>query len=450
MKHSRLWCLMTFKQFRTGTGQQSKRRSLIALGVIVMSVMGLTATPASAAPSVPRFIPSRVAPGYTVSDSTDRTSPSSTIRYIRYYRNNENTAALYVAAEPAQKSDWDSFSSSLKSAGFRPVKVRALKAFVDESEGIRLYYWFDKNRIIVSRAINLPLKAQQAANNSVVVSRLPDASFGMKTAAGLGPVYAGSYAGLFGSYSEIAWSNDKQDELYLDVTSVDRRMIDIFLLTPFSTYSPTTVNGKPAYVIETGRYTEVWWEEQPGLLIEVWGTSLNAAALADMANSVAATDEPTWQTYVTPQTPAPPTSGGGGGGGAAGGGPVAAGALVGAGMADGIPWTAEIGAGPTCLKFNITTVSAQACIKAPSSLGWATITAGGKTFVVGVAAANVATVVVKGANGAEVVRVAVGPVTGQPVLRLFVLSVPAGSVATTVSGLDAANAEVSPGIAAGA
>jgi hypothetical protein len=446
MKHARLLCFMALKQFPAGPVRRSIRQTLVTMGAIILSVMGLSATPASAAGSVPRFIPSRVAAGYTLSDSTDRTTPRNTIRYLRYLRNEANTAAIYVVSEPAQKSEWDSLTSNLRSAGFKATKVRALKAFVDETDGVRLYYWFDKNRIIFSRSINMPVKTQQALNNSVVVTKLPDASFGMKTAPGFRLSYAGQYDALFGSFSEISWVNDSQDELYLDVTSIDPRMIEVVLLTPFARTSTTTVNGKPAYVVETPRYTEVFWEDQPGLLVEVWGTSLNAAALADMANSVAPTDEAAWQAYVA--TAGKPSTTGTGGG--ASGGPVAvAGALVGAGMADGIPWTAELGAGPTCLKFKISTVASEACVKT-GSLGWALVTVDAKTFVVGAAAANVVTAVVKGGAGAEIARAAVGPVTGQPLLRLFVVPVPAGSVATTVSGLDAAGTEVSPAVAAGA
>jgi hypothetical protein len=430
-------------------------KRLVSFVAVVTAVTGLTASPALAAPPVPRFIPSRVTAGYTVSDSSDRTNPSSTIRYIRYLRNNENTAAVYAAAEPMQKSEWDSLAASFRSAGLRPVKIRKLKGFVDESDGVRTYFWFDKNRIITTRAINLPAKQHVAMNNSVVVSRLPDASFGMKVPAGMGLVYAGSTTGLFGSNSEIGWKNAAEDELYLDVLSVDRRAFEVYLLNPFTQYSATTVNGKPAYVIESSRYTEVWWEEQPGLLVEVVGSALTATALIDVANSVAPVDEATWQAYVATAGQAPTTAPAGGtpGGGAVGGGtaPIApASALVGAGMVDGVPWTAEVGSSATCLKFNISGVVSETCIKAPNSLGWNVITANGKTVVVGVAAANIANVVVKAAAGPEIIRGPVGPVTGQPVLRLFVLSVPAGSTASTVGGLDAAGVEVAPAIPAGA
>ncbi len=418
-------------------------RQFAAAALATLTCFGALVPAASAAPAVPRFLPAKVPAGYSYSDFIDRTTPSSTIRYIRYLRNGANTAAAVILAEPSQKADWDSFAKVLKTAGYKATKVKTLVAYTSSIDGVRSYYWFDKNRILTSRSVNMPLAAHTAMNASVVVTKLPDASFGLKKEpAGFGTVYAGSTSALIGSYSRIYWADAQDNEITLDVSSVDRRAFEVYLLSPFVTYGTTTVKGKPAYVIEEDSYTEVWWEEQPGLLVELSADDLTAAALVEMADSLAPTDEGAWQAFVNTPTATGSSSGSSLGGGSE--------TIVGAGMADGIPWTAKVGANASCLVFTISNQPAQACIKAPNSFGWNTISVDGKTFAVGVTAANVATVVAKSSAGVELARTPVGAVSNQPVLRLFVMVLPPGTTGALVSGLDAAGAEAFPAIAAGA
>ncbi len=450
MTNPRLGCMMTFfpetkRSERPVQGRFARR--LVGVGLAALACVGTLVPAASAAPAVPRFLPAKVPAGYTYTDFLDRTTPSSTIRFMRYMRNGANTAAAVVFAEPGQKADWDSFARILKSSGYKATKVKTLVGYTTTRDGVRSYYWFEKNRIMTSRSINVPLATHTALNASIVVSKLPDASFSLKKEpAGLGTVYSGSSAALIGSYSRIYWADQQDNELTLDVSSVDRRAFEIYLLSPFVNYGTTTVKGKPAYVIEEASYVEVWWEEQPGLLVEVSADDLTAAALVEFADSLAPTDEATWQAFVNT-----PTSGGGSGSsGGSGGLGGAADAIVGAGMADGVPWTAKVGQNASCLVFTITAQPAQACIKAPNSFGWNTVSVGGKTFAVGVTAANIATIVVKSSAGAEIARTPVGPVANQPVLRLFVVAIPPGTTGAVASGLDAAGAEVSPAIAPGA
>ncbi len=419
-------------------------RQIATVAVATLACLSGVVPAASAAPGVPRFIPAKIPAGYTYSDFIDRTTPSATIRYMRYLRNGANTAAAMVVAEPGQKADWDSFARVLKNASYKTTKVKTFVAYTSTTDGVRTYYWFEKNRIMTSRSINMPVAAHAALNASVVVSKLPDASFTLKREpAGFGTVYSGSSAALVGSYSRIYWEDQQGNELTLDVSSVDRRAFEVYLLSPFVTYGTTTIKGKPAYVIEESSYVEVWWEEQPGLLVELAADDLTASALVEIADSLAPTDEATWQAFVNT-----PTASGSGSSGTGLGG--ASDAIVGAGMADGIPWTAAVGASASCLVFTISAQPAQACIKAPNSFGWNTLTVGGKTFAVGVTAANVATVVAKSSAGVELARTAVGPVSNQPVLRLFVMVLPPGTTGATVSGVDAAGVEAFPAIAAGA
>jgi hypothetical protein len=434
-------CTMTLAQYKF----PGISRRFLAFFLVLAATMGLAVAPASADPTVPRLVGSRVPAGYTLQDYTDTTTRSSSIRYTQYLRNDGNTAAVSIVAEPAQKAEWDSTAASLKSAGLKAVKIKGLKGYVDSSGGVTTYIWFEKNRVIVSRSIGYPVKAHQAINASIVVTRLPDASFALKKApVGLGVVYSGLISGLIGSNSRLSYFNDKDSALILDVSSVDRRAIEVFLLTPFNTYGTTVVAGKPAYVVRDPRYTEVWWEEQPGLLVEVIADDLSAEALVEYANSVAGVDEPTWQALVTSAGQS------GSGGSSLGGAASASTGLVGAGMVDGVPWTAEGGSSPSCLKFSASAAFVEACVKAPNSLGWTLLNVNGKTFAFGVTAANIATVVVKTAAGVEIVRTPVGPVTNQPILRLFAVALPPGTTGAVVAGLDAAGTEVAPAIPAGA
>jgi hypothetical protein len=415
--------------------------------IALLSVLGLGAVPASAQSPVPRLVPTRVPAGFTLADYADRPRPPSLIRYIRYFRDEANQRAIYVSAEPSQKSDWDSLVRALRSADATPVKIRTLRGYARTVDGVTVVWWFDKNRILTLSSINIPAKAAVAAAAAATVTRLPDASFNLsRVPAGMGLVYAGTFAGLFGSYSRLTYLNGDRDEIDIEISALDRRAIDIFLLSPFVTYGTTTVNGKPAYVIEDSDQTEVWWEEQPGLLVEVTSDALSPAALVDVAASVAPTDEASWQALVAAAGQA---STGSGGTGASNPGAPPASELLGAGMVDGLPWTASAGSGPACLNFSAGGVAAEACVKAPNSLGWTVIAANGKSYAFGVAAANITTAVAR-ANNVEVGRAAVGTVAKQPLLRLFVVPLTAGPTGVTIAGLDAAGVEVSPGIVAGA
>jgi hypothetical protein len=437
-------------QAASRSSSHSFGRRVLAMLALVTATLGLAVAPANAQGPPPRLIPSRVPAGYTLADYFDRQRPPSVIRYIRYYRNQANTAAAYLEAEPAQKSEWTSIESALKNLDATPVSIRGLRGYRVQFDNEFRIYWFEKNRVLLVKTVGVNAKLTLAMAVGVGVTRLADASFtAKKIAPGLGLVYAGGYAGLFGPASGLLYKTANGDQISFEVAVVDRRAFDVFLLSPFVTYGTTTVNGKPAYVIEDTDSTEVWWEEQPGLLIEVIGDGLNVAGLVDVGSSLVPTDEAAWQALTaatesagtappvdgtTPVTPVTPGTPGG--------------ELVGAGTVDGVPWTANPGSGPTCLKFTSGGVAAEACVKAPNSLGWVVISANGKTFAFGVAAANVTTAVARN-GGTELGRAVVGPVANQPLLRLFVIPLAGGPAGVSIAGLDSTGAEISPPIPAG-
>jgi hypothetical protein len=412
-----------------------------ALTVAVLAVFGVLA-PAAQAQSVPRFLPTKVPAGYQITDFLDRTTPSSVINYLQYFRTPDNQRAILISAVPAQKEDFTSSISLLVGNGAKKTKVRGLTATVIVDDGYIQYNWWEKNRLFRAYSIQVPQKTLLATITSIGVSGLPDASYSVKKKpVGYEQVYAGTSTRLYGAYSGVLWEST-DGEIELSVTSIDPRYVDVYLNTPFAKNQPTTVNGKPAFVIENSSSVEVWWVEQPGLLIEMEADDLTTAGLLDVAASVAPVDEATWTTAVnTPATP-PSTDPGSGSGGSSG-------ALVGAGMVDTAPWTANPGATANCLRFTISGASTEACVKGQNSLGWNSLTVGGKTYAFGVAAANVATVVAS-VNGAEVGRAAVTPASGQPLIRVFALALPANVTGATVTGLDAAGGQVQTALAAGA
>jgi hypothetical protein len=408
-------------------------KALLASVVTVIGVMSL-ATPATAAP-VARLLPTRVPSTYVIEEVSDQTEPSSSDTYLSYVRDASNTKGVSVFAETYDAKRWKEASKDFTSRKAPRTTVKGQRAFVEVNGSQRIVYWFAQKRLFTSYAVGVDAKVQAAVNNSVVATKAGPTAFTIKALpAGFELVYSGLNASLRGSYSRLLYVSDPDNEhihLIVEATSIDRRYIDVFLLSPFSPgVTPATINGKAGYKTSGSSYTSYWWEEQPGLLIEVTSADLPDAALLDVAASVAPTDEAGWKAVVDQAE----NFGKSGGGGA-----VPAG-LVGAGMVEGEPWTAAFGTDQNCLVFGIGGTSTEACLKSPNALGWNAATVKGKSIAVGVAAANITTVVAK-ANGVEVARAQVGPVSGQPLYRLFVMPLPAGA-AITVSGLDAAGTEV--------
>jgi hypothetical protein len=384
-------------------------KALLASVVTVIGVMSL-ATPANAAP-VARLLPTRVPSTYVIEEVSDQTEPSSSDTYLSYVRDASNTKGVSVFAETYDAKRWKEASKDFISRKAPRTTVKGQRAFVEINGSQRIVYWFAQKRLFTSYAIGVDAKVQAAVNNSVVATKAGPTAFTIKAVpAGFELVYSGLNASLRGSYSRLLYVSDPENEhihLIVETTSIDRRYIDIFLL-----------------------------EEQPGLLIEVTSADLPDAALLDVAASVAPTDEAGWKAVVDQAE----NFGKSGSGGA-----VPAG-LVGAGMVEGEPWTAAFGTDQNCLVFGIGGTSTESCLKSPNALGWNVATVKGKSIAVGVAAANITTVVAK-ANGVEVARAQVGPVSGQPLYRLFVMPLPAGAT-VTMSGLDAAGTEVQAPVSA--
>ncbi len=416
-------------------------RSLV-LACVSLVTIGLFATPAQALSSVPRLIPSRVPASYQVEEAFDRTEPENGTVWAAYLRNETNDRAIATFADAVSAKLQKELVKDLVGRKLKRVVVRKQKAFVDQQGNQQVLYWFEKGRAFTSYAVNVELKTQVAAANGAIPTKTSPSSFVINSVpAGFVSIYNGLNASLRGSYSRIIYVEDpdnKHSHLIVEVTSVNRAYIDIYLLSPFvDDKRPITINGKAGYEYSTGSFTSMWWEEQPGLLVEVTSADLSHDALVDVAASVAPSDETTWKALVTQAdnfgssagvTPTVDTKG-----------------LVGAGMVEGEPWTAQLSAQPNCLVFGIGGSTSESCVKSPNALGWSAITVKTKNIAVGVAAANVTTVVVR-VNGAEVSRAQVGIVSGQPLYRLFVVALPAGAVNATIAGLDAAGTEVQSAI----
>ncbi len=407
---------------------------------LVAFVSVLSVNPPAEAASVPRLIPSRIPTGYVIEEVVDNQEPSSNPSFVTYFRSDSNDAALAVFGEPFTSSDWKELAKQFKADKYTKTTIKGKLAFISPSGPNRAIFWFSGKQLYTSYSFNVDLKTDKVVNASVKETRGASGSFRAKGPAGFSQVYSGPVAALRGSYSRLMFVIDASgahNHLIVEVTSIDRRYIDMYLLSPL--VSPTTqatVNGKPAYKTVTESYSTYWWEQEPGLLVEVTGSAMADAALLDVANSVAPAPEAAFESFKVeaesatsqPEAVSPD--------------------LVGAGMVGVDPWTAQLATQPNCLVFTMGGVQTSACLKGTNSLGWSKATvAPDKLFVVGVAAANVATIVVR-SNGAEVGRAQVNPVVGQPTLRSFVASIPAGAGDVTVSGLDVAGNEVQPAIGA--
>jgi hypothetical protein len=429
-------------------GRSVAKRIVGVITVVLVMVFGFV-QPAQAAPSVPRLIPSRLPAGFQVEMADDNTGPSSSPLWMTFFKSEANDKAVAIFADPMTAADQKDQKKNFIEKKLKQVTVKKSKGFLDTSGKMRLLYWFEKGRLMTGYAVGVDVKTQVAFANAVALTKQSGTSFTTRaTPAGFVNVFNGLSASLRGSYSRIIYvndPNDKHEHLIVEVTSIDRRYLDTYFLSPFvSNPVPVNVNGKSAYQYTTEDYTSIWWEEQPGLLVEVSAPNLTPEALLDVASSVVPSDETAWAELVK-QAEALSSSGSGEA--------TPTGGLVGAGMIDGDPWTAQLSSSPNCVAFAIGTATTDACVKSPNALGWsfmsvkAATSPAAKSIAVGVAAANVATVVAK-LNGVEVGRSPVGTVSGQPLYRIFVLllpaNTPAGALTVTISGLDAAGNEVQP------
>jgi hypothetical protein len=419
----------------------SRRRLRHGAFVVVVAIGGVlcNSVPAQAQTSVPRFIPTRLPSSYSI-EATDDVPSLSTDQYVAYFHNDANNKAIATFSESYSNDSWKSTAKELTSSKTKTIKVHGQKAFIETRDGKRTLTWYEKNRLFTSYSVNIDLKIQQAFANASVATKSTSTSFVVKKPpTGFTMVFTGQTRELISGFSRLTYVSDPQqahNHLYVEVLRIDKRYIDVFLLTPLLPASTAaTVHEKPGYVTQsTDGTTQFWWEEQPGLLVEVSGSGISDTALLDIANSVAPTDEATWKALSTEVENS-------------GGDPASTTELVGAGMVDTQPWTTQLSSKPNCLVFTIADSSTEACVKSPNSLGWTPVTVKDKSYGVGVAAGNVVTVVAL-VNAVEVSRAQVGPVVGQPLYRLFVVALPTPTTDVTLIGLDASGKEVQAALAA--
>jgi hypothetical protein len=407
-------------------------------------VFGLVSPASAQAAPVPRLLPTAVPAGYSVNDSFDRVGPRSDVQFVQILRDDAKTHEFYINSTPIEKARFtESVIPSRLDAGAKKVKVRGTTGTVQSQDADVRVDWFERNRWITVISTNVTPKATLAFVANVVPTKAPDASFVVKKIpAGYASIYAGQSAGLTSSVSGVLWTNADSEEIELFIANVVPNYLEIGYLGVGSGYTPTTVNGKPGYIAQRTGGTTVVWMEQPNLLIELRSTQFNEAGIDAIAASLAPVEEAAWVTATTAVDPSKKPVDGSGGGTL----PPANSAPVAAGTLNGVPWVAT--ANGNCLVFAAGTASSQACIPgftSPTALAWNTLVASGKTFAVGITGANVATVVGK-ANGAEVTRIATQPVVGQPGLKYFIVEL-SNATGVTFSGLDAAGAEIAPGVA---
>ncbi len=417
----------------------------IGVAASVVAVMVGLVTPAGAQEvgPAPRLLPTAVPAGYTIDDSFNRNGPSTNVYYVHLLRDAGSTKEFFIGSIPAGKSTFvESILPSRLSDGAKKIKVRGTNGAVFTEGGETRIDWYEKGRWLQVSTTGVTQKVALATAASVVPTKLPDASFGLKKKpVGTATVYAGQLSSLSSSSYGVLWSNPADEQIELFVSNVVTNYIDIAYLGAGSTYVPFTVNGKPGYISQRLSGTTVVWMEQPNLLVEIRSTEFNDAGIVAIAAALVPVTEAAWTVAIAAADQVAPPVGPGDTGVPANTTPVVAETVA------TVPFSAYVDG--QCLVFAAGGVSTKTCIlgfTSPNSLAWSPVTASGKSFAVGIVGSNVATVVAK-SGAAEVVRKATLPVAGQPGLKYFIveLATPAG---VTFSGLDAAGAEVAPAVAA--
>ncbi len=430
-------------------GKFMGRSRHIAGVVTALVVLGAVAAPPAHAAGVPHFTPSRIPDGFAIS-LIDESSGNNgnTGEFISLIENNERTGGTYTYALPISASEWKDAVKDFKKQKLKAIKVKNKVGYATDGGSSRRVYWFEVDRAFISEGLNISLATHKAIASNIFATKAGRTTFAVKAVpAGFKNIYTGFEGALVGARSVQLFEKDPYGEgsqFQVRITSVGPSYLDVFYLSPLvgrgTRLEQTTVRGKTGWTYDGGYSGFYLWEEQPGLMIEVTGSgTLTDAQIKDVAESLVPIDDTAWvalekqaaeyQKGLENYRPGE-----------------AQGALVGAGMIDNEPWTATASSNANCLFFKIGDRVTESCITKSNALGWSSVTVSGKTIAVGVTAANIATVVAKSA-GAEVGRTAVGPVSKQPLVRLFVMTIPAGA-GVTVAGLDAAGTEVQTGVAA--
>ncbi len=399
--------------------------------MIAASSISTIAQTATATGLLPRWFPTAVPASFVVTSAEEWPRTSETGQYQALLRNRANTQAVRVVADPYDRESWERDVRSYRDAKVKSVIVSRGPAFIlDESSGIRTLTWFDRDRIFLSFATGLDLATHRRVAQSVARTDITTSSFQMRsTPRGLNLVFVGPTSALSDGFSVVTLLAQPNKVLGVEVRRVDPRYVDVQYLNALAgTSTPITVNGKAGFrSLSVQGDTTLWYLVEPGVLVAFTSTTLSDAAIMEFAKSTARLPESSWTALQQQATDYSanmdvPRE------------------VVGAGVVDAQAWTAQVAARETCLVFTIALTPTQTCVTGPNMLGWSRTDVGGKPLAVGVAASNIATVVIK-ANGRELTRISVTPVINQPTLRLFVVAVPADAD-LTISGLDLNGTEI--------
>jgi hypothetical protein len=425
---------------RPAHSPRPKRLLALAALLTISGSFGL-APAAQAGPSLPRLVPTRVPASYVVASTDETTSPTDSEQFVSYSRDSSRTQAITTFSDPYEKKAWERDVKSFADAETKVLKVHGQKAYLIET-GFKAHTltWFEQGRLFNSYALNVEVATQRQAAEAIRLTSESKTSFAVKsTPRGLTMVFTGPVRALTSGYSLLTYISDpkgSRNRLYVEVRRADRRYQDLMYLNPIvGTSTPITIHGKSGFrSVSLAGGTTYWYEEEPGLLVLLSVDTLDDDAVVDVANSIMPTSESAWKALVQDGADFVANEG-------------APQDIVGAGVFSSQAWIAQAAAKSGCLVFTIALTPTQVCVKSPNSLGWTSVSVKDQSYVVGVTAANVTTVVLKN-NGTDIARTAVSQAIGQPTLRLFVFSVPSNltgqSNATTlsVSGLDATGTEV--------
>jgi hypothetical protein len=412
---------------------------LIALMIGVTGALCAPPAGATLNSAVPRLLPTEIPPTYVVWSVDDSAGPTEVEQSQAFLRNAANDKAILVVSEPYERTSWDRDVRQFLDGKVKSVRINGRPAFVtDETNGIRSLLWFDRDRTFISYATGVDLAVQRRLAESVIRTEISRTSFTVRSLPrGFKMVFSGPTRALSSGHSTVTFVSDPRNarnSFTMEVRRVDRSYTELVYFSPLAGSSePILVHGKSGYrTVSAGGTRTIWYEDQPGLLVAFSSNVMSDAEVITIANSVMPTTELLWKALeqqaidLTTNLEVSPK-------------------LVGAGVVDGQPWTAQVAARKECLVFTVALTPVQTCVTDPNMLGWSKSLAGEKPLVVGVAAANVVTVVIL-VNGVEANRMGVSPVFGQPTLRLFVAPSPVGTSNVTVAGLDSNGAEIQPAV----
>ncbi len=283
--------------------------------VVVVTVSGLSVGPSTIAATVrtqtvegaiaatsptERLLPTSLPDGLSASDVgnvVDRIGPSSAVSYVHVLRDAKATQQFFIVATPYDKASYEAAVTERLSSGAKSVTVRGRAATLFESGASISIAWFEGKTSLLIDSEGVSRSSALVFAAGVTPTKKGDASFVLKRrASGFATVFVGPTSRLSSSASSVSWQNSDQSKvLTLNVAAVIAAYIDVVHLGPGSTFQPTSVRGKSAYISSVGDQRTLIWMEQPLVFVELTSEGIDESSLRAAAEALQTVDEATWK-----------------------------------------------------------------------------------------------------------------------------------------------------------